>query len=62
MSALLDKITVRMNADGHEDEAEALRLIDTLMREYTYTHDLLTPDAETFAADLRGLVDEWRNQ
>ena len=60
VSALLDKRTVRMNADGHEDEAEALRLIDLLMREYAYTRDPLTSDAIAFAGNLRDLVEEWK--
>jgi len=46
-------------ADAHGDEAEALKLVDMLMREYAFTRDPLTKDAERFSADLRRLVEEW---
>jgi hypothetical protein len=55
----LDRLVARLNADAHEDEATALKLVDFLMREYGFTHDPLTDDAQGFANDLRGLVAQW---
>jgi hypothetical protein len=48
-----------LNADAHGDEAEALKLVDVLMREYAFTRHPLTKDAEQFSDDLRHLVADW---
>ena len=42
-----------LNADAHGDEAEALKLVDMLMREYAFTRRPLTKDTEQFSDDLR---------
>jgi len=55
----LRRLVRRLTADAHQDEAEALVLVDALMREYAFTRDPLTPDAEQFSDDLRRLVAEW---
>jgi hypothetical protein len=55
----LQRLVRRLTADAHEDEAEALKTVDALMREYAFTRDPLTPDAEQFANDLRRLVADW---
>ena len=58
-SKTLRRLVRRLNADAHGDEAEALKLVDVLMREYAFTRDPLTRDAEQFSGDLRRLVADW---
>ena len=58
-SNTLRRLVRRLNADAHGDEAEALNLVDMLMREYGFTRHPLTKDAEQFSDDLRRLVAEW---
>jgi hypothetical protein len=55
----LQRLVRRLTAEAHEDEAEALKTVDALMREYAFARDPLTPDAEQFADDLRRLVADW---
>lgn len=55
----LDRLALRLDADGHDDEAHALRIVDFLMRAYGFTDDPLTDDAKMFATDLRRLVGSW---
>ena len=59
MTNTLRRLVRRLNADAHGDEAEALKLVDVLMREYGFTRHPLTKDAEQFSNDLRRLVAEW---
>ena len=58
-SKVLRRLVRRLNADAHEDEAEALKKVDMLMREYGFTRGPLTKDAEQFSDDLRRLVADW---
>jgi hypothetical protein len=58
-SNTLRRLVRRLNADEHGDEAEALKLVDVLMREYAFTRHPLTKDAEQFSDDLRRLVADW---
>ena len=58
-SNTLRRLVRRLNADAHGDEAEALKLVDVLMREYAFTRHPLTKDAERFSDDLRRLVSDW---
>ncbi len=58
-SNTLRRLVRRLNADAHEDEAEALVVVDMLMREYAFTRHQLTKDAEQFSDDLRRLVADW---
>lgn len=55
----LRRLVRRLKADAHGDEAEALKLVDMLMREYGFTRHPLTKDAEQFSDDLRRLVANW---
>jgi len=59
MTNTLRRLVRRLNADAHGDEAEALKLVDVLMREYAFTRHPLTKDAEQFSDDLRRLVANW---
>ena len=59
MTNTLRRLVRRLNADAHGDEAEALKLVDMLMREYGFTRHPLTKAAEQFSDDLRRLVAEW---
>jgi len=55
----LDRVVRRLKLDAHNDEAIAVLKVDFLMREYGFTRDPLTKDAEVFSDDLRQLVAEW---
>jgi hypothetical protein len=57
----IDKLAEQFKREGHGDEAWALVNVDRLMREYAYTKDPLTKDAEQLGADLRDLVAEWKS-
>lgn len=59
VSHTLRRLVRRLRSDAHDDEAESLILVDVLMREYGFTRDPLTKDAEAFSDDLRALVAEW---
>ena len=58
-SKSLRRLMRRLNAEAHEDEADALKLVDILMREIGFTRHPLTEEAEQFSDELRSLVAEW---
>ena len=44
---------------GHDDDADALEIVDFLMCEYAYTFDPMTDDAKALGQSLRDIVGAW---
>jgi hypothetical protein len=55
----IDALIKELKTYGQEEDARALKLVDTLMREYAYTEDPLSKDAEDLGISLREVVNEW---
>jgi hypothetical protein len=55
----LQRLKRTMRNHGWNETANALQDVDMVMREYAFTKDPLTQDAEQLARELRALVQEW---
>jgi len=55
----LNIILKRLRNDGHDDDADAIKIVDMLMHEYGFTRDALAHDAVEFSNELRQLVASW---
>ena len=55
----LQRLQRTLRTNGWNETAKALQDVDMVMREYAFTKDPLTKDAEQLARELRALVQEW---
>lgn len=58
-SVHIDKICAKLREAGHDDEAQAIALVDLLMHEYGLADDLLTFDAIELRDELMGIAAKW---
>ena len=55
----LQRLKRTLLTNGWDETAKAFEGVDILMREYAFTKDPLTQDADQLARELRALVQEW---
>ena len=59
MSRAVNRLAAMMRADSNEDEADALHIIDMLMREFIISDDKLTGPAMNLREALKAVAREW---
>jgi hypothetical protein len=59
MESKIEKLVDYLRADGHDDDAEALIVVDHLMREYAFSHEPMEENAKIFSQLLQDLVADW---
>jgi hypothetical protein len=58
----LEKLVDYLRVDGHSEDAEALIVVDHLMREYAFSDEPMEENAKNFSQLLQDLVTDWMGQ
>jgi polyhydroxyalkanoate synthesis regulator phasin len=58
----LEKLVDYLRVDGHSEDAEALIVVDHLMREYAFSDEPMEENAKNFSQLLQDLVTDWTGQ